>query len=38
VIQRVPVKIVFDDARIGNYVLAPGMSVLPSITIQAKHQ
>jgi membrane fusion protein (multidrug efflux system) len=38
VIQRVPVKIVFDDAWIGNYVLAPGMSVLPSITIQAKHQ
>jgi membrane fusion protein (multidrug efflux system) len=34
VIQRVPVKIVFDDDRIGNYVLAPGMSVLPSITIQ----
>jgi membrane fusion protein (multidrug efflux system) len=36
VIQRVPVKIVFDDDRIGDYVLAPGMSVLPSITIQAK--
>jgi membrane fusion protein (multidrug efflux system) len=36
VIQRVPVKIVFDDDRIGNYVLAPGMSVLPSITIQKK--
>jgi membrane fusion protein (multidrug efflux system) len=34
VIQRVPVKIVFDDDRIGKYVLAPGMSVLPSITIQ----
>jgi membrane fusion protein (multidrug efflux system) len=34
VIQRVPVKIVFDDNRIGKYVLAPGMSVLPSITIQ----
>jgi membrane fusion protein (multidrug efflux system) len=38
VIQRVPVKIVFDDDRIGQYVLAPGMSVLPSITIQAKPQ
>jgi membrane fusion protein (multidrug efflux system) len=34
VIQRVPVKLVFDDPRIGNYVLAPGMSALPSITIQ----
>jgi membrane fusion protein, multidrug efflux system len=38
VIQRVPVKIVFDDARIGQYVLAPGMSVLPTITIQTKPQ
>jgi membrane fusion protein (multidrug efflux system) len=36
VIQRVPVKIVFDDNRISQYVLAPGMSVLPAITIQAK--
>jgi membrane fusion protein (multidrug efflux system) len=35
IIQRVPVKIVFDDRRIQRYVLAPGMSVLPSITIQA---
>jgi membrane fusion protein (multidrug efflux system) len=37
VIQRVPVKIVFDDDRIGKYVVAPGMSVLPSITIQTQH-
>ena len=37
IIQRVPVKILFDDNRIGNYVLAPGMSVLPSITVQTKH-
>ncbi len=36
VIQRVPVKIVFDDNRVNNYVLAPGMSALPSITIQTK--
>ncbi len=35
VIQRVPVKIVFNDDRIKNYVLAPGMSVLPSIKIPA---
>jgi membrane fusion protein (multidrug efflux system) len=34
VIQRVPVKLVFDDDRVKHYVLAPGMSVLPSITIQ----
>ena len=38
VIQRVPVKIIFDDGRIGQYVLAPGMSVQPSITLQAKPQ
>jgi membrane fusion protein, multidrug efflux system len=34
IIQRVPVKIVFDDDRVNKYVLAPGMSVLSSITIQ----
>jgi membrane fusion protein (multidrug efflux system) len=33
IVQRVPVKIVFDDSRIGQYILAPGMSVLPSISI-----
>lgn len=38
VVQRVPVKIVFDDDRIKNYILAPGMSVLPSITIQGGHR
>ena len=37
VIQRVPVKIVFDDGRVKDYVLAPGMSVLPSISIHPKH-
>jgi len=33
IVQRVPVKIVFDDPRVKNYLLAPGMSVQPSITI-----
>jgi membrane fusion protein (multidrug efflux system) len=33
IVQRVPVKIVFDDDRVQKYLLAPGMSVLPSITI-----
>jgi len=33
IVQRVPVKITFDDSRIGNYPLAPGMSVNPSVTI-----
>jgi len=33
IVQRVPVKIVFDDSRISQYMLAPGMSVLPSIRI-----
>jgi len=33
IIQRVPVKLVFYDPRVRDYLLAPGMSVLPSITI-----
>lgn len=33
IVQRVPVKLVFDDNRIGQYMLAPGMSVEPSIVI-----
>jgi membrane fusion protein (multidrug efflux system) len=33
IIQRVPVKLLFDDPRVRDYLLAPGMSVLPSITI-----
>jgi len=33
IVQRVPVKIVFDDDRIGQYMVAPGMSVLPSIAV-----
>ena len=31
IVQRVPVKLVFDDTRIGQYLLAPGMSVTPSV-------
>jgi membrane fusion protein (multidrug efflux system) len=33
IVQRVPVKIVFDDSRIGQFMVAPGMSALPSIAI-----
>jgi membrane fusion protein, multidrug efflux system len=33
VVQRVPVKIVFDDNRIRDYVVGPGMSVAPDVTI-----
>jgi membrane fusion protein (multidrug efflux system) len=33
VIQRVPVRIVFDDDRIRNYRLAPGMSVSPKVSL-----
>ncbi|MGN6388095.1 MAG: HlyD family secretion protein [Burkholderiaceae bacterium] len=31
VVQRVPVKIVFDDKRIGDYLIAPGMSAVPDV-------
>lgn len=34
VIQRVPVKLVFTDSRVSHYLLAPGMSVEPSIRIE----
>jgi len=30
-VQRVPVKIVFTDDRIKDYLLAPGMSVVPDV-------
>jgi membrane fusion protein (multidrug efflux system) len=33
VVQRLPVKIVFDDKRVGQHFLAPGMSVEPSVKI-----
>ncbi len=34
IVQRVPVKLLFDDARVSQYLLAPGMSVEPSIVIK----
>jgi len=33
IVQRVPVKLIFDDPRIRQYLLAPGMSVEPSIVM-----
>jgi membrane fusion protein (multidrug efflux system) len=33
IVQRVPVRLVFDDKRIGNYILSPGMSAEPYIRI-----
>ena len=36
VVQRVPVKIVFDkDAPLGGYLLTPGMSAVPEVDISA---
>lgn len=34
VVQRVPVKIVFDDPADPKYLLAPGMSVVPTVQIK----
>lgn len=34
VVQRVPVRLVFDDKRVKNYLLAPGMSVEPYIRVE----
>jgi len=34
IVQRVPVKIVFDDTRVKDYLLAPGMSVVPSVRVR----
>ena len=34
VVQRVPVKIVFDDKRVKHYRLFPGMSVEPSVHVR----
>jgi multidrug resistance efflux pump len=31
VVQRVPVKIVLDDPAAGDYLLGPGMSVVPRV-------
>jgi len=38
IVQRVPVKVVFDKASLGNYsdLLVPGMSVI--VDVQVKHQ
>ena len=34
VVQRVPVKIIFDEAPDSHYLLAPGMSVVPVVRIR----
>ena len=34
VVQRVPVKIVFDEAPDDRYLLAPGMSVTPKVRVK----
>jgi len=34
IVQRLPVKIVFDDPRMKDVFLAPGMSVVPSVRVR----
>ena len=34
IVQRVPVKIVFDDPRLKDHALAPGMSVVPTVRLK----
>jgi len=34
IVQRLPVKIVFDDPRLNNYRVAPGMSVTPYVRVR----
>ena len=34
VVQRVPVKIVFDDPAEGGFLLGPGMSVVPEVELR----
>jgi membrane fusion protein (multidrug efflux system) len=34
IVQRVPVKIAFDDNRLKDYPLAPGMSVVPYVRVR----
>jgi len=34
VVQRVPVKIVLDDAAAAQYILGPGMSVVPEVRVR----
>ncbi|MBW4034987.1 MAG: HlyD family secretion protein [Proteobacteria bacterium] len=36
IVQRVPVRISFDDKRLAHYAIAPGMSAEPYIRIRAK--
>ncbi|MGC4061072.1 MAG: HlyD family secretion protein [Aquabacterium sp.] len=36
VVQRVPVKIVFDDDRLRDHAIGPGMSVTPDIDVDAR--
>ena len=39
VVQRVPVKIVFDDpAQVAQYLLGPGMSVVPTVDVRTPDQ
>jgi membrane fusion protein (multidrug efflux system) len=33
IIQRVPVKLVFTDSRVNQYLLGPGMSVEPRVSL-----
>ena len=34
IVQRLPVKIVFDDPRVNDHLLAPGMSVIPWVRVR----
>jgi membrane fusion protein, multidrug efflux system len=34
IVQRLPVKIVFDDSRLKDFPLSPGMSVTPSVRVR----
>lgn len=34
IVQRLPVKIIFDDPRLKDYTLAPGMSVTPRVRVR----
>jgi membrane fusion protein, multidrug efflux system len=34
IVQRLPVKIVFDDSRLKDFPLAPGMSVTPAVRVR----
>jgi membrane fusion protein (multidrug efflux system) len=34
IVQRLPVKIVFDDSRVKDFPLAPGMSVTPAVRVR----